>query len=382
MIGGMTRALLGVGALLAAAFVIFGAVVFLTREEDRVAVDNLLAENLTRAIQLSEEEADGEVDLRRVADFPWDRVLVVAPGTARSTVSEELGSEYKGDLPFGSLGQVFVFARGDELARIADYRGRGTFTGFRRRSTCSRATTPCSGCGIWWYPRRHEPARGTRPHARPLQEGGGRSARGRAEAAARAAPAARRADRRRRAGAPGVRRVRGLGRVRQGRGDPAARRDAGSSPRARSVDRRADPRREAPPLPLALLAALPGAGGMAVLDRSWYGRVLVERVEGFASEEEWRRAYDEIVDFERMLTAEGMLLIKFWLHISDDEQLKRFEARAGDPLKRWKLTADDWRNRERRADYEARARGHVRPHRPAARRRGAWSRRTPSATRA
>ena len=98
---------------------------------------------------------------------------------------------------------------------------------------------------------------------------------------------------------------------------------------------------------------LPGDGGMAVLDRSWYGRVLVERVEGFATKAEWRRAYGEIEDFERMLTAEGMLLIKFWLHVSDAEQLERFEARAKDPLKAWKLTDDDWRNRERRADYEA-----------------------------
>jgi AMP-polyphosphate phosphotransferase len=98
---------------------------------------------------------------------------------------------------------------------------------------------------------------------------------------------------------------------------------------------------------------LPGAGGMTVLDRSWYGRVLVERVEGFASEAQWRRAYDEINDFEKMLAAEGMLLIKFWLHISDEEQLKRFKAREKDPLKAWKLTDEDWRNRERRADYEA-----------------------------
>jgi polyphosphate kinase 2 (PPK2 family) len=97
--------------------------------------------------------------------------------------------------------------------------------------------------------------------------------------------------------------------------------------------------------------ALPGWGGMAVLDRSWYGRVLVERVEGYATEAEWRRAYDEIVAHERMLTAEGMVLVKFWLHVSADEQLKRFEARAKDPLKSWKLTPDDWRNRERRPDY-------------------------------
>jgi polyphosphate kinase 2 (PPK2 family) len=98
---------------------------------------------------------------------------------------------------------------------------------------------------------------------------------------------------------------------------------------------------------------LPGNGGMAVLDRSWYGRVLVERVEGFADKRAWRRAYGEIEDFEGTLVAEGMLLVKLWLHISDAEQLARFEARAADPLKSWKLTADDWRNRERRGDYEA-----------------------------
>ena len=98
---------------------------------------------------------------------------------------------------------------------------------------------------------------------------------------------------------------------------------------------------------------LPGWGGMAVLDRSWYGRVLVERVEGFASEAEWGRAYDEINDFERSLTLEGMILVKFWLEVSPEEQLKRFEARAKDPLKQWKLTEEDWRNREKRPAYEA-----------------------------
>src|SRR3954471_2272902 len=98
---------------------------------------------------------------------------------------------------------------------------------------------------------------------------------------------------------------------------------------------------------------LPGWGGMAVLDRSWYGRVLVERVEGFASEEEWQRAYKEIVRHERSLAAEGTVLVKFWLHISADEQLKSFEKRAKDPLRAWKLTDDDWRNRSRRPAYEA-----------------------------
>ena len=97
--------------------------------------------------------------------------------------------------------------------------------------------------------------------------------------------------------------------------------------------------------------ALPGWGGMAVLDRTWYGRVLVERVEGIASTKEWKRAYDEIVAFERALAAEGAILLKFWLHISDDEQLKRFERRRKTPLKRWKLTDEDWRNREKQPQY-------------------------------
>lgn len=97
---------------------------------------------------------------------------------------------------------------------------------------------------------------------------------------------------------------------------------------------------------------LPGWGGMAVLDRSWYGRVLVERIEGFATAKEWRRAYDQIVAFERMLAEEGMVLVKLWLEISDEEQLKRFRKRERDPLKRWKLTEEDWRNREKRPAYE------------------------------
>lgn len=97
---------------------------------------------------------------------------------------------------------------------------------------------------------------------------------------------------------------------------------------------------------------LPGWGGMVVLDRSWYGRVLVERIEGFATTEQWSRAYTEIVDFEQTLAAEGMILVKFWMHVSPDEQLRRFESRAKDELRRWKLTDEDWRNRDKRARYE------------------------------
>ena len=95
------------------------------------------------------------------------------------------------------------------------------------------------------------------------------------------------------------------------------------------------------------------AGRMTLFDRSWYGRVLVERVEGFATEAEWRRAYGEIRDFESQLTEFGVVLLKFWLHVTDAEQLRRFEARRDTPYKSWKLTDEDWRNRAKRGAYEA-----------------------------
>ncbi|MXX27125.1 MAG: UDP-galactose-lipid carrier transferase, partial [Caldilineaceae bacterium SB0668_bin_21] len=83
-----------------------------------------------------------------------------------------------------------------------------------------------------------------------------------------------------------------------------------------------------------------------------YGRVLVERVEGFASVPDWRRAYEEIRHWESLLVSDGTILIKFFLHISSKEQKRRFESRAEDPLRQWKLTDEDWRNRKRRKDYE------------------------------
>jgi AMP-polyphosphate phosphotransferase len=115
--------------------------------------------------------------------------------------------------------------------------------------------------------------------------------------------------------------------------------------------------------------SLPGWGGMAVFDRSWYGRVLVERVEGLASREQWLRAYDEINGFEQTLADEGMILVKFWMHISGEEQLKRFKRREQDPLKTWKLTDEDWRNREKRDEYKQAvedmvARTSIEPHAP------------------
>ena len=96
---------------------------------------------------------------------------------------------------------------------------------------------------------------------------------------------------------------------------------------------------------------VPGLGGMALFDRSWYGRVLVERVEGYATKEQWKRAYEEIVQFERSLVLEGVIIVKFWLQISPEEQLRRFENRQKDPVKRWKLTDEDWRNRDKIEQY-------------------------------
>ncbi len=98
---------------------------------------------------------------------------------------------------------------------------------------------------------------------------------------------------------------------------------------------------------------LPAKGDIAVFDRSWYGRVLVERIEGFAKKPEWKRAYDEINEFERTLTDDGVRLLKMFIHISDREQLDRFAERMKKPHKRWKLTLEDLRNREKRDEYEA-----------------------------
>jgi polyphosphate:AMP phosphotransferase len=97
---------------------------------------------------------------------------------------------------------------------------------------------------------------------------------------------------------------------------------------------------------------LPRAGRVTVFDRSWYGRVLVERVEGLATPAEWRRAYSEINDFEEQLIEHGVVLLKFWLHLDRDEQLRRFKAREQTPYKRYKITEEDYRNREHWGDYE------------------------------
>jgi polyphosphate kinase 2 (PPK2 family) len=92
---------------------------------------------------------------------------------------------------------------------------------------------------------------------------------------------------------------------------------------------------------------IPAQGEIAIFDRSWYGRVLVERVEGFATKGEWKRAYDEINHFEKSLADNGSVILKFYLHITKEEQLARFKKREEDPYKRWKINDEDWRNREK-----------------------------------
>ena len=96
---------------------------------------------------------------------------------------------------------------------------------------------------------------------------------------------------------------------------------------------------------------VPMAGFVTVYDRSWYGRVLVERVEHLTAPDDWRRAYAEINDFEEQLREGGNILLKFWLHISEDEQLRRFRERETVPWKKYKITPGDWRNRDKRRDY-------------------------------
>ena len=97
---------------------------------------------------------------------------------------------------------------------------------------------------------------------------------------------------------------------------------------------------------------IPAPGDMKIFDRSWYGRVLVERVEGFCRTSDWQRAYEEINEFEAQLIEHGIIVLKFWLHIDQDVQLERFQAREQTPFKRYKMTDEDYRNREKWPRYE------------------------------
>jgi polyphosphate kinase 2 (PPK2 family) len=97
---------------------------------------------------------------------------------------------------------------------------------------------------------------------------------------------------------------------------------------------------------------MPKAGHIAIFDRSWYERVMVERVEGFCSEDEWKRAYREINEMEEQIASFGAAIMKFWLHIDPEEQIKRFRDREKTPSKRWKITDEDWRNRKKWPQYK------------------------------
>ena len=125
----MTRALVGIGGLLVVCFAILGVVVYVTRTEDRIAVDNLLAEDLSRAIGTAQED-DGTVELAQVARFAWREVLLVEAGTSREAISEELGYEWKGDLNYGVVPILIFLAADGQVERFADYRGEGVFEGF------------------------------------------------------------------------------------------------------------------------------------------------------------------------------------------------------------------------------------------------------------
>jgi hypothetical protein len=126
----MARALFAVGTLLALCFIALALLVYLARDEDLVAVDNLLAERLTRAFQLAEGRGE-VVDLARETDFAWDRVLLVEPDTPPARISQALGSRFAGAESFDN-GELFVFARGTRMVRYADYRGRGVFARVER----------------------------------------------------------------------------------------------------------------------------------------------------------------------------------------------------------------------------------------------------------
>jgi len=126
----MARALTAVGAALALALLVLGLVVYLSRDEDAIAVDNLLAEDITREIATAEQRGE-DVDLSDLTDFEWDRVLIAASDAPRADISDALGAPWTGDVAFGN-GDLLIFARGKHVARYADYRGEGRFEGLER----------------------------------------------------------------------------------------------------------------------------------------------------------------------------------------------------------------------------------------------------------
>ena len=126
----MARALTAVGAALALALLVLGLVIYLNRDDDAIAVDNLLAEDITREIGTAEQRG-ADVDLADVTDFEWDRVIVAAKTASRADISRALGTDWNGDLAFRT-GDLLIFMRGEHVARFADYRGEGRFDGLER----------------------------------------------------------------------------------------------------------------------------------------------------------------------------------------------------------------------------------------------------------
>lgn len=126
----MARALAAVGAALVFLLLVLGVVVYLNRDEDAIAVDNLLAENISREVGTAEQR-DADVDLADVTDFKWDHVLVAERDASRAVISKALGAPWKGEVAFGT-GDLLIFVRGKHVARYADYRGEGRFAGLPR----------------------------------------------------------------------------------------------------------------------------------------------------------------------------------------------------------------------------------------------------------
>jgi hypothetical protein len=127
----MAKALTVVGALLVGCILVLGAVAYLARSEDKLAIDAILSERITRAVGVAEQRGEGRIDLRRLAPFDWDQLLLVERGTDPETISRAVGREWPGDVPF-EMGDILIFVRGGRVARYAEYRGEGAFAGVRR----------------------------------------------------------------------------------------------------------------------------------------------------------------------------------------------------------------------------------------------------------
>ena len=328
--------------------------VFLTRDEDNIQVDNLLSERFTREVATA--SADGtDLDLAEIAPFEWARVLIVAPGTPDAEISRALGYEWTGVLGFETGEKLILLDRDGKVERFFDYRGEGRFAGVddadrrARARGCRLPGTPpgdhAEGVTLGRLDELDLSADLSKKEAEAAPEG-------RAGADAGAAPGARRARRRARASG---RRCASCSRAGT-RAARAARSSAWwpSSTRGTCASSSTRPRR-----PTSCATRGCGASGRRCrAGAGWRsstapGTAACSSSASRASrrEEEWRRAYDEINAFERMLADEGTVLVKLWLHLSDEEQLERFEARQDDPLKAYKLTDEDWRNRGKRAAY-------------------------------